>query len=66
MPQQAATVKSLNEAYSLIKEMKDQDYEWGEDYRHYGRIALKAVIEGQMQNSIDQYLSVNGGKEPSQ
>jgi len=57
MPQQAATIKSLDQAYGIIKEMEDQGYEWGEDYRISGCQALKEVIEGQMQANIDQYLT---------
>jgi len=57
MPQQAATIKSLDQAYGIIKEMEDQGYEWGEDYRVYGRQALREVIEDQMQASVDDYLT---------
>jgi hypothetical protein len=43
MPQQAATIFNLEEGFGIIKEMYGQGYEFGEDYRIYGRQALKAV-----------------------
>ena len=31
------TIKSLPQAFDAIKEMGDQGYDWGEDYRRAGR-----------------------------
>ena len=28
-----ATIESLPQAFEVIKEMQDQGYDWGEDYR---------------------------------
>ncbi len=42
------TIKSLPEAFAVIKEMQGQDCEWGEDYRAAGRAALAEILEGQM------------------
>jgi putative transposase len=56
MPQQAATIINLEEGFGIIKEMSSQGLEWGEDYRVYGRLALKAVMEEKMAASIDRYL----------
>ena len=64
MPQRAATITSVDEAYGIIKEMNDQGYEWGEDYRVYGREALKAVMEERMETNIDRYLNDVGRRFP--
>ena len=40
------TIRSLPEAFAVIKEMRGQDYEWGEDYRTAGRAALVEILEG--------------------
>ena len=39
MPQ-AVTIRSLPRAFAMIKAMRDEGYEWGEDYRQGGRQAL--------------------------
>jgi len=57
MPQQAATIFNLEEGFGIIKEMNSQGYEFGEDYRIYGRQALKAVMEEKMATSLDRYLA---------
>ena len=31
------TIRSLPQAFAVIKEMQGQDYEWGEDYCAAGR-----------------------------
>jgi len=64
MAQQAATISSLGEGFRIIKEMNDQGYEWGEDYRVYGRQALKAVMEERMVTNIDRYLADVGRRLP--
>ena len=45
MPQRAATIESLPEAFALVKEMRADGLEWGEGYRPLGREALAAIIE---------------------
>ncbi len=50
------TIKSLPEAFAVIKEMQGQDCEWGEDYRAAGRAALAEILEGQMALRVDRHL----------
>ena len=50
------TIRSLPEAFAVIKEMQGQDYEWGEDYRAAGRAALAEILEGQMALRVDRHL----------
>ncbi len=50
------TIKSLPEAFAVIKEMPGQDYEWGEDYRAAGRPALAEILEEQMALRVDRHL----------
>ncbi|MCZ6814160.1 MAG: hypothetical protein O7F14_08905 [Alphaproteobacteria bacterium] len=50
------TIKSLPEAFAVIKEMQGQDCEWGEDYRAAGRTALAEILEGQMALRVDRHL----------
>ncbi len=50
------TIKSLPEAFAVIKEMQGQDCEWGEDYRAAGRAALVEILEGQMALRVDRHL----------
>jgi transposase-like protein len=64
MPQQAATIINLEEGFGIIKEMNSQGFEFGEDYRAYGRKALKAVMEEKMATSIDRYLFDVGRRLP--
>lgn len=44
--------------------MNGQGYEWDEDYRFYGRQALKAVMEERMITNIDRYLADVGRRLP--
>ncbi len=55
MPQ-SATIKSLPHAFRMMEEMQVQDIEWGEDYRHAARAALKDVLEGRMAAGVDRHL----------
>jgi transposase-like protein len=64
MPQQAATIFNLEKGFGIIKEMHGQGYEFGEDYRVYGRQALKAVMEEKMATRIDRYLAEVGRRLP--
>ena len=43
MPQRV-TIESLPQAFEVIKQMQDQGYDWGEDYRCAGRDALADII----------------------
>ena len=56
MPQRVATVRTVNKACRMIKEMSSQGVSWAEDYRFYGRAALKGVLEERMTSSVDSYL----------
>ena len=64
MPQRAATVINLEEGFGIIKEMHSQGFDFGEDYRVYGRQALKVVMEEKMATSIDRYLFDVGRRLP--
>lgn len=55
MPQ-AATIKSLPGAFRMMKAMRAEGIEWGEDYRRAARTALKEVLEVQMAAGIDHHL----------
>jgi transposase-like protein len=54
---QSATIDSLPEALTIIKELKQNDMEWGEDYRNATKKALKLILESRMAANIDDYLS---------
>jgi transposase-like protein len=56
MPQ-TVTIKSLPQAFEVIKAMELQDYDWGEDYRAAGRSALAEVLQGQMASAVDRHLA---------
>jgi putative transposase len=56
MPQQVAAIRSVSEAYKVIKEISSQGVPWDEDYRFYSRIALKQFLEGRMKATLDSYL----------
>jgi len=65
MPQQAATIESLPEAFELVKAMQGGGLDWGEGYRPLGRQALAAIIEGRMAETVDGWLDGLGiGDEP--
>jgi transposase-like protein len=55
MPQ-AVTIKSLPQAFEVIKAMELEGCDWGEDYRTAGRSALVEIIEGRMGESVDRHL----------
>ena len=44
MPQRA-TIQSIPQAFRMLKQMRVQEMEWGEDYRRAGAEALKKVLE---------------------
>ena len=40
----------------MLKQMRAQEIEWGEDYRRAGALALKGVLERGMAARIDGHL----------
>ena len=60
MPQQAATIESLPEAFEFVKAMQGGGLDWGEGYRPLGRRALAAIIEGRMGETVDGWLEALG------
>lgn len=56
MPQRAATIRNVTKACRIIKQMSSQGVSWSDDYRFYGRNALKKILEDRMDSSIDLYL----------
>jgi putative transposase len=55
MPQ-TATIKSLPAAFRMMKAMQAEGVEWGEDYRDGARHAVAELLEGRMDQLIDQHL----------
>jgi putative transposase len=55
MPQ-TATIKSLPAAFRMMKAMQAEGVEWGEDYRQGARDAVAALLEGRMDQLIDEHL----------
>jgi transposase-like protein len=55
MPQ-TATIKSLPAAFAMLKAMQAEGVEWGEDYRAGARHALAELLEGRMEQLIDEHL----------
>jgi putative transposase len=55
MPQ-TATIKSLPVAFAMLKAMQAEGVEWGEDYRGVARQALAELLEGRMDQLIDEHL----------
>ena len=53
MPQ-TATIKSLPEAFEVVKAMQTDGLDWGEGYRP--RRALAEIIEGRMAEDVDRWL----------
>ena len=55
MPQ-TVTIRSIPEAFEVMKAMQAQGLEWGEGYRSLGRQAITAILQGQMAQAIDAHL----------
>jgi putative transposase len=55
MPQ-TATIRSLPAAFAMMKAMQAQGVEWGEDYRGAARQTLAELLEGRMDQLIDEHL----------
>ena len=53
---QTATIRRLPQAFEIIKEMRAEGYEWGEDDRGAGREVLAEILEGRMAEAIDRHL----------
>ena len=51
-----ATIKSLPAAFRMMKEMRCEGIEWGEDYRQAAGAALKEVLEGRMAERIESHV----------
>jgi len=56
MPQ-AATIKSIPRALRMMKAMRADEIEWGEDYRGAAADALKGVLAGRMDAAVDRHLA---------
>jgi transposase-like protein len=52
-----ATIKSLPRAFQMMKAMQAEGVEWSEDYRGAAAAALKELLDGRMEVSIDRHLS---------
>jgi putative transposase len=55
MPQ-TATIKSLPAAFRMMKGMQAEGLEWGEDYRGAAQQALTELLQGRMDQLIDEHL----------
>ena len=55
MPQ-TATIRSLPAAFRMMKGMQAEGLEWGEDYRGAAQQALTELLEGRMDQLIDEHL----------
>jgi len=56
MPQ-SATIKSISRALRMMKAMRADEIEWGEDYRGAAADALKGVLAGRMDAAVDRHLA---------
>jgi len=56
MPQ-SATIKSIPRALRMMKAMRADEIEWGEDYRGAAADALKGVLAGRMDAAVDRHLA---------
>jgi transposase-like protein len=63
MPQQAATIESLPEAFAMVKAMQAEGLGFGEDYRPLARRALAEIIEGRMAEAVDRWLDQLGPED---
>lgn len=63
MPQQAATIESLAEAFAMVKAMRADGLEWSDDYRPLARRALAEIIEGRMAEAVDAWLDQLGAED---
>ena len=56
MPQRAATIESLPEAFELVKAMQEDGLEWCDGYRPLARRAVAEIIEAEMAAAVDRHL----------
>lgn len=63
MPQRAATIENLGQAFELVKAMQMGGLGWGEGYRPLGRKALAEIIEHEMASACDRWLESLGKEE---
>ncbi|MGH6852134.1 MAG: transposase, partial [Methylocella sp.] len=52
----SVTIKSLPAAFEMMKAMRSDGLEWGEDYRPLAREALVEIIEGRLHEAVDAHL----------
>src|SRR3989337_4207976 len=55
MPQ-AVTIRSLPNAFAMMKAMQSDGLGWGEDYRPFAAKALVQIIEDRMHEAVDRHL----------
>jgi putative transposase len=53
---QSVTIKSVGQAFALLKEMQAEGLSWCDDYRPLGRAALVRLLEERMAAEIDRHL----------
>jgi hypothetical protein len=58
-----ATIERLPDAFAMVKAMRAHGLQWGESYRPPGRQALAEVIEGRMEEAVDDWLDGLGFEE---
>ena len=58
-----ATIERLPEAFEMIKQMRAEGLEWGEDYRPHAREAVAEMLEGRMHEAVDRHLERMSGGE---
>jgi putative transposase len=56
MPQRAATIESLPDAFEAVKAMQAEGLDRGEGYRPLGRQAVAEIIEAEMAAAVDRHL----------
>jgi len=54
---ECVAIRSMDQAYDIIRQLELKGYEWGEDYRPKGREFLKFVLEQQMDLGVDRHLA---------
>jgi putative transposase len=60
---QSATIKSLPQAFRMLKALGAQGVEWGEEYRRAAARALKEILEERMGLEIDRHLAGMGARD---
>lgn len=52
----AVTIRTLDRAFAVVKEMQADDLIWGDDYRPLARAALARLLEERMAAEIERHL----------